>query len=181
MTNRFTEEIKALLDAGHDASIRDRIVSYVGDDTEKMAVLMTFFLDQTYHWRYNQRAAWPVSKIAEQRPDLVQPYIGNMMAASREARHDAVKRNTVRILQFVPIPEELEGVVFDLCYTWLNDPAEPVAIRVFSMTVLTSIAEKYPEMADELRSCILLHYDNGTAGFQSRARKTLKRLDSISS
>jgi hypothetical protein len=89
----------------------------------------------------------------------------------------AVKRNVVRILQFVDIPEDLHGEVMNICFELLGDLRETIAVRVFSMTVLARLAEIYPDIRQELRIIIedeLSHQPS--AGFKSRAKKILAAL-----
>lgn len=85
-----------------------------------------------------------------------------------------MKRNTVRLLQEVDIPEEYEGAIMDICFTYLESPLEAVAIKSFSLKVLGKLAKKYPEIIPEIR----LHIDNQlphqTVAFKSRAKQVLK-------
>ena len=50
------------------------------------------------------------------------------------------------------------------------DPDEPVAVRVFSMTVAANIAKDEPELMDELRLVATKYPQAATAGFRSRSR-----------
>jgi hypothetical protein len=94
----------------------------------------------------------------------------------RPGLHDAVKRNTIRILQFIPIPRSLQGHATAICFDLFKNPKEPVAVRVFSMSVLGRIAEDQPELKGELKLLIEDQLPFGSAGFISRARKVLKQL-----
>eukprot|EP01031_Cornospumella_fuschlensis_P001081 gene1081-1357_t len=60
--------------------------------------------------------------------------------------HDAIKRNTIRVLQTVEIPEELHGIAADICFQYLSNHEEAVAIKAFSMTVLFNLSKHYPEL-----------------------------------
>ncbi len=91
--------------------------------------------------------------------------------------HDAVKRNVIRILQFIAIPEKLLGVVTSVCFEYLASPNEPIAVRVFCMTVLANIAQKEPDLKNELRLTIQRQLSHGSTGFCSRARKVLDSLE----
>ncbi len=50
--------------------------------------------------------------------------------------HDAVIRNSVRILQQIEIPESLHGELMNSCFQLLEEPLTPVAIKAFSITTL---------------------------------------------
>ena len=90
--------------------------------------------------------------------------------------HNAIVRNTVRVLQNIEIPEELEGEIYERCFDYLNDPKEKPAVRAFSMKVLSNIAMIYPELKEELIKSIELHFPYGSKGFKSRGKKELERL-----
>jgi len=161
----------ALLEV-HSKAQATKIANYVGDDPERFAELMKHLVGPVY--RLSQRAAWPVSYCIQRHPELVQPYfILLIKQLERDDVHVAVKRNVARLFQFVDIPKRYHGRVFDACYNLLADPVEPVAVRVFSMTVAAKIAENEPELMDELRLVAAKYPQAATAGFHSRARRVL--------
>lgn len=168
--------IKKLLTKKQSKSNRDEIVAMIYNNPQLIEELMECFFDKEY--RVHQNASWPVGKIGEQRPDLLQPYIHKMVETLDNSVHDAFIRNTVRSFQSIDLPEELEGIVYDKCFTYLNNPRTAVAIRAFSMTVLANIAIKYPELKEELIKTIELYYPNAKPGFKSRAKREIKRLSS---
>lgn len=166
--------IKDLLSKSQSKTIRDEIVNKVYSDPKLISELMGCFFSDNL--RLNQYAAWPVGIIGVQKPQLILPYLGDMVNGLDLPVHDAFIRNTLRVLQFIDLPEDIEGVVYDKSFSYLNDPDRPIAIRVFAMSVLTNIAVKYPDLKDELIKTIELYYPFGSAGFKSRARREIKRL-----
>lgn len=161
----------ALLEV-HSKAQATKIADYVGNDAERFAELMKQLLGPVY--RLSQRATWPVSYCIERHPELVKPYFNVLIKQlERDDAHVAVKRNVARLFQFVDIPKRHQGRVFDACYNLLADPAETVAVRVFSMTVAAKIAENEPELLDELRMLAKKYPQAATAGFRSRARRVL--------
>jgi len=153
----------------HSKAQAERIVEYVGDDPERFAELMRLFLGDTY--RITQRAGWPLSNCVEKHPELIRPYFGKLLRQlDRDDVHVAVRRNVVRLLQFVGIPRRYEGRFFEACYSLLADPKQPVAVRVFSMTVAAKIAKGSPELLDELRLVALEYPHLMTPGFRARFR-----------
>jgi hypothetical protein len=156
----------------HSKAQAMRIAEYVGDDPERFAELMKFLLGPVY--RLSQRAAWPISYCVERHPELIKPYFGKLAAQlERDDAHVAVRRNVARLLQFVEIPSRYKGRIYDACYNLLADPAETVAVRVFSMTVAANIARDQPGLLAELRLAATEHPQVSTAGFRSRARRVL--------
>ena len=160
--------------AEHSKRQTARIVDWIGDDPERFKELMRLFLGDVY--RITQRAGWPLSNCIEKYPELVKPYFSQLLKqVERDDVHIAVKRNVVRLLQFVEIPKRYDGRIFDACYRLLDDPKEPVAVRVFSMTVAANIAKKSPELLDELRLVAMKYPDLMTPGFRARMRHVFGR------
>ena len=156
----------------HSKSQTMKIVDFVGGDSVKFKELMGHFLGSTY--RLSQRAAWAVSCCAEHHPELMKPYFSKLAdQLEREDAHVAVRRNVARMLQFVEIPKRYQGRVFDACYNLFANPAEPVAVRVFSMTVAAKIAKNDPELLKELRLVADEHPQAASAGIRSRCRRVL--------
>ncbi len=166
--------IREALISEHSTIMRDQIVRYVGSNEDRMSQLMDCFFDKSM--RINQRAAWPLSIIARKYPMLLHPYHEQIIAYLANPHHDAIIRNTVRIYADIDIPEAIEGQLCEYCFEWLHDPKQAVAIRIFSMTVLEKIVNKFPDLKEELIAVIQEHLPHGTSGFKSRGTKTLKRL-----
>jgi len=155
--------------AEHSKRQTAKIVEWVGNDPKRFGELMRLFLGDIY--RVTQRAGWPLSDCVKLHPALIKPYFSQLLKQiERDDVHIAVRRNVVRLLQFVEIPKRYEGRIFDACYALLNDPKEPVAVRVFSMTVAANIARNSPELLEELHLVATKYPDTMTPGFRARLR-----------
>ena len=125
-----------------------------------------------------RRAAWTVSWSARIKPDIVIPHIKDLVAVLRKKYvHEAVVRNTVRILQEIEIPVKFQGEVMDSCFQFLENPSTPVAIKVHSLTTLYNFSKSYPDIKPELKLIIQELWEHETAAFRSRAKKVLKELE----
>ncbi len=87
-----------------------------------------------------------------------------------------MKRNTVRVLQDIEIPDNLKGILAEKCFEFLTSNQEPVAVRVFSMTILANMAKKLPDLKKELSIIIEDQMPFASAGFISRGTKVLKQI-----
>jgi len=162
-------DLRSEILAEHSKHQARRIVEWIGTDADRFAELMRLFLSDTY--RVTQRAGWPLSDCVKLHPALIKPYFSQLLKQiERDDVHIAVRRNVVRLLQFVEIPKRYEGRIFDACYALLNDPKEPVAVRVFSMTVAANIARNSPELLEELHLVATKYPDMMTPGFRARLR-----------
>lgn len=111
---------------------------------------------------------------AERHPKLIQPYLPKLLdCLERDDMHTAVKRNVVRLLQYIEIPKRLTGRVYSHCVDLIDDAYQPVAVRAFALTVAARIAKSEPDLMNELRLIVSKHLPHTTAAFQVRARKIL--------
>lgn len=166
--------IKAALLKEHSKEQKDRIVNYISGNQKLFDELMVLFFDGSY--RVTQRAAWAMSYCIDAHPKLIQPHFEKLVANLRTTELDAVKRNILRNLQNIEIPERLVGEVTDICFKILASNQEPVAIKAFSMTVLYNITLKIPELQNELKLLIEDLIPYGSPGIKSRGKKILKKL-----
>ncbi len=153
----------------------NKIVSWVGRDKKRFDSLFELFLHDEY--RVTQRVAWPLSYCAISYPALLNNNVEKLVNNLRKPHlHDAIKRNTLRLLQEIEIPKKYDGVVMEICFNYLESPAEAVAIKSFSLTILGKLAKKYPEIISEIKLLIEKQINHQTAAFKSRAKKFLKEF-----
>jgi len=151
------------------------IATYACSSNNRFKELIQCFLANEY--RLARRAAWSVSWAARKKPELIKPYIKDIVAQlSRTDVHDAVIRNSVRVLEEIEIPESLHGDVMNACFGFIEKPSVPVAIKVFSLTTLFNLSKYYPEIKGELKLIIENNWNHESAAFKSRGKKILSSL-----
>jgi len=167
-------DIKKELLKEHSKRQTSKVVNYIGKDSKRFNSLIEIFLEGPY--RVTQRAAWPLSYCVESHPALIKPHLKSVLKMlDKQDAHVAVKRNILRFLQDIEIPKQFYGTVTDRCFK-LMDPKEPIAVRVFAMTVLANITKEEPDLKKELRIVIEDQLPYASAGYLSRARKVLGEL-----
>ncbi|NLR69167.1 hypothetical protein HGH92_33020 [Chitinophaga varians] len=152
------------------------IAGWIGGDAKRFSQLMQLFLEDEY--RVVQRSAWIISLVAEKHSELMTPHLPEMVARMETAGlPSAVKRNVLRVMQHMPLPPELHGPVMNACFQYLEDPKEMIAIKAFSMTILSNLAQAYPDIKNEIRILLedLLEHDP-SPGIRSRAKKVMKDI-----
>ncbi len=152
-----------------------KIIQWIGNDQSRFDQLADlFFNDDTI---VVQRAGWPMSEIIISHPSWGKKYLKKLLSYVKEPHHhEAVKRNTVRILQVMDIPEKYQGEVMNLCFDYILSPTEKPAVKAFSLTVLHRFSKIYPDIRPELKTIIEERWDLETAAFRSRAKKILKEF-----
>jgi hypothetical protein len=158
----------------HSKAQCNKIVAYIGSDKKKFERLMKLFFEGDY--RVTQRAAWPMSYCVRNHPELINPYFNKLLnKLGTPGEHDAVKRNIVRLLQVVQIPEKFHGQVMTLCFNFIQDNETAVAIKAFSLTILKNLSKQYPEIKAEIKTIIEERWQYETAAFRARAKPFLKK------
>jgi hypothetical protein len=165
--------IRETLLAEHSKKQCDKIVEYIGNDKRRFAALMKLFFEGEY--RLTQRAAWPMSYCVGNHPELIEPYYKPLIDnLKKKGLHNAIIRNTVRLLQDVEIPKKYQGKVMSLCFEFIQSHETMVAIKAFSLTILEKLSHSYPEIRPELKLIIEERWEHETPAFRSRAKKILR-------
>lgn len=168
--------IKEQLLVEHSKKNTQLITAYIGTDQKRLKELMECFFSNTY--RVTQRAAMVVSDYFDKYPKDMEPYLEQLVLNLENPDIEvAVKRNTVRILQFIPIPEALQASLFDRCLAYLIDTKETIAVKAFSMGILAKLCQYYPELKMEVIPIIEeLIAQAESKGILSRGRSVLQTL-----
>ncbi len=153
-----------------------KIVNYIGTNPSRFDQLMEIVVGSDK--LLVQRASWVMTHSIELHPALVLDKHYEIMIQSMEnARHDAVKRNVLRSLQFVEIPEDWQGYIYDNAAALAISSREAVAVRVFSLQVMFNIAKGIPELRNELWELMSDLKDHEKAAIRSRIRKLVRAIE----
>lgn len=167
-------DIKKALLAEHSKKQCDKIVKYIGNDAGKFSGLMKLFFEGEY--RVVQRAAWPMCYCVASQPELIRPYFSKIINnLDKKNLHNAVPRNSLRLLQGIKIPKRYHGKLMNICFAQIQSNETPVAIKAFSITILQNLSEYYPDIISELKFLIKDRWERETPAFRSRAKNILKQ------
>lgn len=171
--------IKEALYKEHSKANTAAIAKYIGDSPDRFAVLMQLFLcDEVV---LCQRAAWVFTRVTTFYPELMLPYLDDMVLALENAAHPALQRNALRAIAITrpSLSEDIEGQLVNLSFDLLANPQMPVAVRVHAMQCIANLLDRYPDLAIELKPLIEDGMENGSAGFRSRGRKVLRIINRL--
>ncbi len=167
-------DLKHLLLSEHSRELSGHIMEMAIVDPKLVGELIDFM--NSNNVLLAQRAGWPIGLLGTSHHHLFAPYISKLINCLKDPVHPAVSRNAYRVLQFMSVPEEYEGILFDLCSRDLSNPKNPVAIKVFCMTVAFNICKRHPGLKPELKLLIEAGLEHSSAGYRSRSIKLLKHL-----
>lgn len=161
-----------------DSSINtaNRAVEIVGKDPERFKTVLDFGLQDKP--QFAMRAMRVVNMVADNKPELMEPFLTEVVGRVHEYKTIGLKRGLAKILseQNYSYDEDTAGRLVHTCFEWLNDPAEAIALKIYSMTILYKISNTYPEIKHELISSIENEIPKNSAAIKGRGRRILKRL-----
>lgn len=162
----------------HSRANADRIVGLVADDESLLVELMVcLFSDEV---TVAQRAAFAVGIYGREYPARLLPWLEDLVGAIANPVHQAIRRCGVRYMSELtePIPKSLEKRMIGLCVGFVADPETETAIGAFAMQFVADRSERYPAAAKTLIRDLKKRFPSASAGFQNRAGKLLKKLES---
>ena len=159
----------------HSKANCEVIIKWIGNSQKRFDQLFDLFLHDEY--RVVQRSAWPLSQAVIEHPEFIQKHFSKLLKnLEKPGIHDSVKRNTVRLLEDISIPQRFHGRVMNICFDYIASPGEAVAVKAFSLTVLERLSKQYPEIRPELKTVIEDRWYYESAAFRSRAKKILNKV-----
>ena len=123
-----------------------------------------------------QRASWAASKAYDVKPEWFDVYLPQLITCLEKPIHGSVRRNSLRMMQTMQIPEEYQSKLIDTLFGLLSDPKEESAVKAFAMTVAYNLVKQYPELGQELKIIIEDQLPYATPSFKSRAKRIINKL-----
>ncbi len=129
----------------------------------------------------SSRATWVLWHCSDIDFNALIPYHINLINNLKNKNlHNGVIRNTLRLFQKHAVPKKKESFMIDICYSYIKNPNEAIAVRAFAMTIIFNISKPYPELLLELKSVLeLLNHPDESGGIKSRIKNTLKDIDKV--
>ena len=148
--------------------------NWVGNNPGRLNALIRVFVNGNY--RLAQRAVRIISQVSDATPELLAPHLPALVHALAHTNSNAVKRNLVRLLQVVNLPEEQQGEIAQQCFAFVNNPKEAIAVRAFAITVLARICQLQPELTREFALLLDRASINASAAIVHRIGEARRKL-----
>jgi 8-oxo-dGTP diphosphatase len=147
-------------------AIFNKLLEYSGSSDKKLAF----------------RASWTLTKVCDRIPELIYPYLPQIVENIGNIDNESTLRSFLRIISLSD-PGELNirqhGLLTDFCFRILNSGFSAIAVKAYSMEILYKLSIIYPELANELAASIRVLMEEGSAGISSRGHMILKKLAEI--
>jgi hypothetical protein len=128
------------------------------------------------------RASWTLTKVCDRFPEIIYPYISQIIETLNKIDNESTLRCFLRIISLSDlgkINSRQYGLLTDFCFSVLNSGFSAIAVKAYTMEVLYKISLIYPELANELSTSIRIIMEYGSAGITARGRIILKKLAEI--
>jgi hypothetical protein len=154
----------------------DMAVQTIGDNPVLFKKVLDFALEDKEV--FAQRASRVIQLTTTKYPYLIEPHLDKIVNSLPGFKNGGLKRNMLRLLAHHSnnLDEEQQSILLDVCFKNLMNSDEKPAVIVYSMDILYDISNQYPELKNELISCIENKMPVGSAGIKSRSKKMLKKL-----
>ena len=126
------------------------------------------------------RSSWILTKVCDKYPELMDPYIPDIITRLNGFDNESVQRSFLKIISSKDINQidvRFHGILADYCFLKLNSGLTAIAIRAYVMDILYNLSTIYPEIANELVPAIMLLTEEGSAGIVARGKMILKKLN----
>jgi hypothetical protein len=155
----------------------DLATQFVIENPETFRDMLDTSLAQEYPMA--MRASRVVYLVAIEAPDMVRPYLPEIVEKLPFLHDQSVIRNFLHVFDnFIhELSEDDLAVLLKLCFDFIEDLSQTIAIRTYSLKLLYFISQRIPEIKPELISIIHLHLPESDPGFYSQARKILQKLN----
>lgn len=164
-----------LLQLGQSRKNIDQIVEMASNDKRVFDELWKIFV--SLKEPESRRAAWAIDILNEANCLVIgEEHIIQLIDNLEKCRHDGLKRHSLRIIESHDLIAEKIGVVTSVCFNWLENPTESVAVKMYSLKILSKIAMMEPEIIRELIDLIEIQMDEATPGFRNIGYKTIIEL-----
>lgn len=151
------------------------ILNELRSNTEHIPALMKLAI---YNRHPNSwRAIYVADKLHENNPEIIQPYLNEIVEQLKTEKHHGKKRHFLKLISQNNIEKRFFGFLMDYCLNTFTSGKEPVANRVHALQILYNISENEPDLKPELFAIIQQEIElHPTPGIRSRGNKLLKKL-----
>jgi 8-oxo-dGTP diphosphatase len=127
------------------------------------------------------RASWTLSKVCDKFPEMIYPYLTEIIEGLGRIDNESTERSFLRIISMVDlerISRRHQGILTDHCFNALASGTSAIAVKAYSMEIIYKLALIYPELTHELVASVNMLQGEGSAGIIARGRIILKKLAS---
>jgi len=125
------------------------------------------------------RAADAIEKITAQRPKLLRPFKGKLLAVAGSTTQQEVRWHAALILPRFELTSKERAVALDILFDYLSDKSS--IVKTFAMQAIWDLAASDAKLKSQIIPLIEELTQIGTAAMRARGRKILQQQKLASS
>ena len=153
------------------------MISYMNSNPQEFEEAINLALSdrQPYSWR----AAWLLCSCLEKNDSRIINYVKEILNVILE-KNDNIQREFLKILYFMDLEDEYEGILFNICITIWEMTYKQPSVRYNAFRIIVKSAKKHPELANEVKYLTQEQYlDSLSPGAQRSVIKMLNELNNF--
>jgi len=173
------EEIEAFLLKNYGKAHALDLADVLSRQPERIPELLNIILKEEEP--ISRRGAWYFSTLFDKHPQLVIPYVDELIANLEMIKSQAILRCFLRTSSRVQIAEQYHAYLIQYSADVIISNKSEIAVKAMAMDIFFQIAKFQPDLFNELEYMIDLIYPEGSKGIQNKCRSMLKYIEKIRS
>lgn len=173
-----TQFINTLKQSLKSSTLQQRMlwIAQIVDEGMDIKQLCNLFLyeDRTTALRFS----WFLSEIGLYKPTALLDILPYLFELREKTSIKDFTYSFVKYWRIAGVPQENKGDAINLLFDWLIDPATSVSVKTHSMEVLFGLTKEFPDLKNELITCIEDQVDKTKVSFGIKAKGILRELKS---
>lgn len=168
-------DIKLLIPDSHKSTAL-QATAFVLKHPKMLSTFIEFAFTETP--QYSMRAANVIEHCDNYNPLIIKPYLKNIVTKLPTLKIDGVKRCFLKLCSDKDFStnENLQIILLNTCFDWLNNKNEGIAVKVYSIIILYNISNYIPDIKQELVASIEYILPEASPAIQVVGKRYLKKL-----
>lgn len=151
------------------------MAAFLNESRDNFGYTIQLAVSEELPWCW--RAAWLIDASIQKNDARIRPFLLNILRAIPD-KDDGHQRELLKILLKMDLEEEFEGLLFDLSVNLWEQVRKQPSVRYYAFQGMVKVAEKYPELKNEVLSLTQPHYINPlSSGIRKSLLKKLNALE----
>jgi hypothetical protein len=177
MSKDIEKDFLEILDLPKSKKTVDSLLTFINAHPHYIEVLVEQLNNKSKN--NAELSAWAISYLGETRPLELKPCMSQLIHVLEHTSNSSIRRNILRCFEYLPVYDQLEGLLFNTCSKYILDFNQPIAIRAFSIGICLKIIKKHQELINEFEAIIDSLENNLSPGLISRVHKVKRYLNKV--
>ena len=173
------DEIEAFLDKNYGKVHALDLAEVLSRQPERIPELLKIILKEEEP--ISRRGAWYFSTLFDKHPQLVIPYVDELIANLEKIKSQAILRCFLRTISRVEIAEPYHAYLIQYSADTILSNKSEIAVKAMAMDIFFQIAKIQPDLFTELEYMIDFIYPEGSKGIQNKCRRMTIYMEKIRS